>query len=212
MEHAQHTINVTDITLIPTKPNNNSFYNSWGDTLPDPKLARTVHLALQNFREWPQWNKHQKTKYINEKDINIFVTMENNVAWHKILPAQCLLECMCGWCETSHLSIAQNKKDQHAKPYQLGGVAILSCNRVSHWVASMGQDPTGLGHICWTTYRGKDNLTVCIIVGYWPCKSENGHLSVVQQHWQHQDESTTITLNTLRGLFGQTCGRYYKNG
>jgi len=43
LEHAQQTINVTNINLIPTIPHTNSFYNSWGDTLPaDPKLAGTV--------------------------------------------------------------------------------------------------------------------------------------------------------------------------
>jgi len=193
-EHTQQTINVTDINLIPTKPNTDSFYNSWGNTLPDPKPAGTVCLALQNFGGWPQWNKHQKNKtirqYLNENNINIFVRTENNVAWHKILPVQCLPEQMHRWCETSHLSIAHNKNDCYAKPYQLGGVAILSCNRVAHRIAGMGQDPTRLGRFCWTTYRGKQDLTVQILAGYRPCKLENGHMSVLQQHWWHQDEST----------------------
>jgi len=189
LEHAQQQIiNVTNINSIPTEPHTSSFYNSWGDTLSDPKLAGTVYLALQNFGRWPQWNKHQKNEtirqYLNEKNIDIFVTTENNMAWHRIPPVQRLPEQMRGWCETSHLSIAHNKKDQP------GGVAILSRNRAAHQVAGMSHDPMGLGHFCWMTYQGKNDLTVRIIAGYWPCKSENGHLSVIQQHWLHQDEST----------------------
>jgi len=111
----QYNINVTNINSIPTKPNTNSFYNSWGDNLLQPKLANTVHLVLQNFGGWPQWNKNKKNKtiqqYLNEENINIFITMENNVAWHQIPPAQCLPERMHRWCEATHLSIAHNRKD-----------------------------------------------------------------------------------------------------
>jgi len=67
----QQNINVTNINSIPTKPNTNSFYNSWGDTLPHPKLAGSVRLAMQNFGGWPQWNKNPKNKtiwqYLNKK-------------------------------------------------------------------------------------------------------------------------------------------------
>jgi len=109
------------------------------------------------------------------------------VAWHWIPPTQQLPEQMRGWWEMIHLSIGHNKKDSNANPYQLGGVAMLSCNSVVHWVASLGQDPMGLGRFCWTTYWGKNNLTLQILAGYWPCKTENGHLSVIQQHWQYQE-------------------------
>ncbi len=50
----QYNINITHINPIPTETNTDSFYNSWGDTLPNPKPASTVHLALQNFSGWPQ--------------------------------------------------------------------------------------------------------------------------------------------------------------
>jgi len=61
----QYNINVTNIKPIPTEPNTNSFYNSWGDTLPNPKPASTVRLALQNFGSWPQLNKSKKTRQSN---------------------------------------------------------------------------------------------------------------------------------------------------
>jgi len=62
---------------------------------------------------------------------------------------------------------------------QLGGP---SCGRA-------GQDPTSLGHFCWTTYQGKNNLILQIISGYHPCNSDNGHLSVLQQHWRYLDQT-----------------------
>jgi len=110
----QYNINVTNINPTPIKPNTNSFYNSWGD-LPNPKPANMVHLALQNFGGWPQWNKNQKNEtiqqYLNKKNIDIFIIMENNMAWHQIPLAQCLPECMQGWWEVIHISIRYSRKD-----------------------------------------------------------------------------------------------------
>jgi len=102
---------------------------------------------------------------------------------------QCLPEWTQGWWEAIHLSIRHNKKDSNTNPYQLGGVAILSWNRVVHRVSGTGQDPTRLCRFCWTTFWGKSNWTLWIIAGYWPCKTENGHLSVVQQHWRYQNQT-----------------------
>jgi len=60
-----------------------------------------MQLALQNFGGWPQWNNHKKNQiirqYLNEKDIDIFLTTENNVVWHWIPPMQCLPEQTQGW-------------------------------------------------------------------------------------------------------------------
>jgi len=105
-------------------------------------------------------------------------------------PTRTMLTRMYAWVVQGDTPIhsTQQKRPTHANPYQPGGVAILSHNRVAHWVASMGQDPTGLRWFCWTTYWGRNDLTVRIMAGYWPCKSENGHLSVLQQHWHYQDK------------------------
>jgi len=46
-----------------------------------------------------------------QKKIDIFVTMESNMAWHQIPLAQHLPECMQGWWEAIHLSIGYNRKD-----------------------------------------------------------------------------------------------------
>jgi len=138
----------------------------------------------------PQW-----------KQIDIFLTTENNVAWHRIPVLQQLPERTQGWWEALHLSIGYNKQDQDANPYQPGGVAILSCNKVAHRVARSGQDPSRLGWFCWTTYRGKDNLILQVITGYHPSKSENGHLLVLWQHWQYLEKKQPENANHPRKLF-----------
>jgi len=139
-----------------------------------------------------QWNNNQKNQaiwqFLNDKHIDIFLTTENNVAWHCITTTQQLLEWTRGWWEASQLSIGHNKQDPSANPYQLEGVAILSCNRAAHGVAGSEQDYTRLGWFCWTTYQGKNNLILQIISGYQLCNSDNGHLSVLQQHWQYLDQ------------------------
>jgi len=123
------------------------------------------------------------------------------MAWHQIPTTQCLLEQTRGWWKALHLSIGHNKQDPSASPYQPGGVAILSCNKAAHRVAGSIQDPTRLCQFYWTTYQGKNNLILHIISGYCPCNSKNGHLSVLQQHWQyldhHQPENTAHPRNVF---------------
>jgi len=170
-----------------------TYYTPWGDTNQLEKRPQTVQLALQNFGGWPQWNNHHKNQaiwqFLNEKTIDIFITTKNNVAWHHIPALQWLPERTWGWWEALHLSLSYNKQDHNANPYQPRGVAILSCNKVAHRVTSSGQDSSWLGRFCWTTYQGKDNLILRVVAGYCPCKSKNGHLSVLQQQWQyHQNQ------------------------
>jgi len=58
------------------------------------KWTQTVHLVLQNFGRWPQWNSHQKNQiiwqFLNDNNIDVFLTTKNNVVWNQIAPAQCL--------------------------------------------------------------------------------------------------------------------------
>jgi len=80
----------------PSNTNTNSFYNSWGDNLPMTKQPHTVHMALQNFGGWPQWNNRQNKQifrqHLNKKNIEIYLTIKNNVVWHQIPPMQYLHE------------------------------------------------------------------------------------------------------------------------
>jgi len=87
---------------------------------------------------------------------------------------------------------AHNTSNQNAIPYQPGRVAIFSLNKTAHQVSSGRQDPGRLGRFCWTTYQGRNNHTLCIVAGYRPSSRNNGHLSVMQQHW-HTFKGATET-------------------
>ncbi len=131
-----HSLNDNNNNARPPEPNIDTFYTQWGDIMHPTKQLSTVRLALQNFGGWPQWNNNNKNQaiqqFLNDKHIDIFLTTENNMAWHCILTTQHLLERTRGWWEVSHLSIGHNKQDPSTNPYQPGQVAILSCNRVAH--------------------------------------------------------------------------------
>jgi len=90
----QHSVNDNNNTARIPEPATNTFYTQWDDTMQPTKRPNTVRLVLQNFGRWPQWNNNQKNQiiqqFLNDKHINIFLTTENNVAWHHIPAAQCL--------------------------------------------------------------------------------------------------------------------------
>jgi len=119
----------------PSNTNTNSFYNSWGDNLPKTKQPHTMRVALRILGVGHNETTTKKQiirQYLDEKNIDIFLTTKNNVVWHWIPPMQCLHEQTQGWSEAIHLSVGHNKNDSNANPYQPGGVVILSRNKVVH--------------------------------------------------------------------------------
>jgi len=70
--------------LLPTEED--KFHLTWGNPMCPTKQAQTMQLVLQNVGGWLQRNTHQKNQiiqqFIEDKNIDIFLTMENNVAWN----------------------------------------------------------------------------------------------------------------------------------
>jgi len=122
---------------------------------------------------------------VNLAEVDIFLTTENNVAWHKLPAQHHLHERTHGWWESLHITMANNMTDPNSGPYQPGRVGIFSINRAAHRVQSFGRDPTGLGRYCWTLLTGCNNKKLCVAAAYRLSESNNGHLSVTQQHWRH---------------------------
>jgi len=83
-----HSINDNNNNANTPETDTNIFYTQWGDTMHPTKWPKPVRLALQNFSRWLQWNNNKKIRaiwqFLNEKHIDIFLTIENNVAWHCI--------------------------------------------------------------------------------------------------------------------------------
>jgi len=175
-----------------------TYYTPWGDTIQPEKKHRQPSWPYKILVDGHNGITITKTRPSDSslmKKIDIFITTKNNVAWHHILVLQQLPERTQGWWEALHLSLGYNKQDQNANPYQPRGVVILSCNKAAHRVAGLGQDTSGLGRFCWTTYRGKDNLILRVIASYRPCKSKNGHLLVLQQQWWYLDQNQPENAN-----------------
>jgi len=70
-------------------------------------------------------NIHQ---FVNLAQIDIFLTTENNLAWHKLLTNDRLHERMRGWWESLHMSTAHNTTDKNTGTYQPGGVGVFCIN------------------------------------------------------------------------------------
>jgi len=86
---------------------------------------------------------------------------------------------------------------------QFGSVALLSLNKSSHRVIRKGIDTMGLGRWSWTRYRGKNNLTLCIIVAYRP-NPPAGPFTVAAQYREYftsigDSHNSCIALQMLEG-------------
>jgi len=178
-------------TNIPTKTNplQDSYLSPWGDQLQQPKQPNTIQICLQNFGGWPTSAKHHKNdnirRFVNSAEADVLLTTENNITWHKLTAKHLIIEHTRGWWESLQVNTAHNTTDPHTRVYQLGGVGIFSINRMAHRVHSVGCNPTGLNRYCWTVFYSKDNKRLRAIATYRPSKSNNGHLSITQQHWRY---------------------------
>jgi len=130
---------------------------------------------------------------VNSAEVDVLLTTENNITWHKLTAKHWITEHMRGWWESLQVNTAHNTMDPHTGVYQLGGIGIFSINQMAHRVHSVGGNPTGLSQYSWTVFYGKDNKRLRMIATYRLSKSNNSHLSVTQQHWRH------LTLQSPEG-------------
>jgi len=84
-------------------------------------------------------------RFVNSAEIDIFLTTENNLVWHKLPCNDWLQEQTRGWWESTHVSMAYNMMDKHTGTYQPGGVGAFSINWATHCIHTTGYDPSGLG-------------------------------------------------------------------
>jgi len=121
-------------------PNHNqpmdNYLSPWGDHLQQPKPPNTFQICLQSFGGWPTSAKVQKNDnihhFVNSAEVDVFLTTENNVAWHKIPAQHCLHKRTCGWWESLHITMANNMADPNSGAYQPGSVGVFSINQAAH--------------------------------------------------------------------------------
>jgi len=145
-------------TQLATDAIPDNYINPWGDHLETPKPPDTVQICLQNFGGWPKSIKNQKNNnihwFVNTAEIDIFLTTENNLAWHKLPSTSRLHEQTRGWWESLHVLTARNTTDKNTGTYQPGGVGVFCINHAAHQIKTAGPNPTGLGRFCWTVLKG----------------------------------------------------------
>jgi len=129
---------------------------------PPPPTKTTRHTTDLPTKLWQVAVDSKTTKnnnichFINLAEIDIFLTTENNIAWHKLLGCNHLPEQTSGWWESLNCTTAHNTTDTNTSQYQPGGVEVFSINHAAHRVKSFGRDPSDLGRYCRTVLQGWD--------------------------------------------------------
>ena len=150
------------------------------------KNSMTMRLIFQNVNGLPTTPKHPKLDSIQSfmalNQVDVMGMSEVNVAWHTIPTNNRLHSLTSEWFETRHLSIAWNTHEDPLSTRQIGGVALITTNSLTHQIIESGQDPMALGRWTWTRYRGQKGFTLRIISCYRPVPNARGPLSAYNQH------------------------------
>ena len=138
-----------------------------------------------NINSIPTLNSSPKNNMIYQSlvkaEADIVGFSETNRNWNKMESDHRWYERTKGWFESSKSSIAHNVRDIESTTYQPGGNLLLSINKASHRVLATDRDPTGLGRWTSTSYRGRRNIVLRVIVAYRACRSSGPNLAYMQQ-------------------------------
>ncbi len=149
------------------------------------KKPNTLRIGFQNIGGFPLIkNKHKDDIIrcgINKWDFDLFGMAETHIDWRLIREEDRLYLRTKEWWESSHLSFSYNCSGTPITAHQYGGTALFSLSKASHRAIAKGADPTKLGRWSWTRYRGRNNHTLRVIVGYRP-NPPGGPFTVYAQH------------------------------
>lgn len=107
--------------------------------------------------------------YFSKIGADVVGLSECNVSWRN-LPVQLRLhERTRGWWESLHLNTAYFEVFEGRNRSQAGGVSLWSINKGAHRVMASGSDPSGLGRWAWTKYRGREGISLRVVVELGRC-------------------------------------------
>lgn len=106
---------------------------------------------------------------------------ETNLDWKHMKKEDMLQFHTKEWWNEVHISFSHNINNSLLTPHQFGGTAIFSIDKTTHRVIERGAYPSKLGRWNWTRFRGWNNQTLRIILGYRP-NPPNGPFTVYSQH------------------------------
>jgi len=156
--------------------------DSFGVVIPT-KDNNVLRLGFQNISGFPVDKSKQKEDTIftgiSTWTFDIFGVAEANLDW-RLLPEDSKLHARTkSWWTSLHISHAFNYTRPPIQPLQYGGKA-------AHRVMDKGQDASGLGHWCWTKYRGRNGQTLRVVSAYRPNPPQGPYSVHAQQSLHHR--------------------------
>ena len=158
-------------------------------THPWPALTRKDHsffrIGFQNVNGFPSKSGDYKDLQLHELlqqyHFQVFGMVETNVYWPKTPFPERLPSRIKRWFQQIHVSVAHNTNEHPTTTSQRGGTALISKDQAALRVMDSGKDPTNLGRWVWTRFRGKNHLTLRVVVAYRPTKSRGPTTVYAQQ-------------------------------
>jgi hypothetical protein len=143
----------------------------WGD---DTGMERTnvFRIGMLNIGGFPVDRQSAKAKeiwmYIANCQLDAIGLTECNAHW-KMIPIQYgIAERTRGWWESMQINTAYYSEYKSLAKHQAGGVTLWSMNKGAHQVMDSGRDFRGLGIWAWTRYRGRNNMSLRVVMVYQP--------------------------------------------
>ena len=173
---------------------------TWGDKIlvKDPNVIR---ISFQNINGFLAGEKGYKSGLIKnfmlENSVDIYGMSEMNTNW-RIVGKKNTLEDLCrGWFENKKVVTAYNQYDRKCDKHQPGGTAIIARGEMALRNMGIGQDSRKLGRWSWIRLRGKDGITLRVVLVYFPTvKKEIGKKKVYMQQ-----KAALLQLNSKLTVF-----------
>ena len=177
-----HQRDLFDVTSQP-----HHTHESWGDKM-EAKDDRSLRLYFQNLNglptndNWLEWN--HIIQYVSDNNIDICGFAEPNVNWNKQLTATALFH-LRSHVKPAALQTAACEEPTHYK-YQRGGVMMTTVGKMTGRIGHSGHDTLGLGRWVYTTYHGRNGITLIIVTAYRVSQNHvtKGHHTAYNQQYR----------------------------
>ena len=121
-----------------------------------------------------------KNTMINE-GISIIWLVKVNVNWSKIPIKDNIFNRTDGWFKTRMIITGYNRVTISGRPFQSGGTAIMTVDKVSWRAIATGQEFRNLGCWSWVLLREKNNTRAIITTAYFHTASAKAGVAYIQQ-------------------------------
>jgi hypothetical protein len=139
------------------------------DHAPREKPAHSIRPVIENFNSLCITSGNSKINAINNRlrdfKVNILCGCETQVDWRMVPQNRCFLDLFGNSSETR--SVVAHNTNEHMRPNQYGGCAMMALGTLSPKVINSGIDSTSLGRWCWICL-GSGTKKMQIVMVYQP--------------------------------------------